>query len=396
MLIGRKIMMDKREINEDEKDLHSLQADETTNLKLNEQKVLYGLIAFPSQKDTDICSKLGMRKSTFSTIKTRLEEQKLFRRVMLPGFPRINAELFVILSARMALSNQDNEERLEMLSDVFNLFREDVFVIGESENLIVFSISKNFTNYDLNLQTLRQTGIKNKIFLRTGLNYQILPFETTRFERFFSYGPLINRLFNLKFDDSEADVDNLIYEDQLSKINSEKSDAKMIYEFSNTERKVFQGLLEHPDDSNRELAETIGVSKNTLASMKKNFLNENVIFPRVVPDLLKLGIKLLVFFFGQFDPDSTSGERQQGIEKCDDQFKPILLAVKDSEFYILYAVTSFEEYHSSSTKVMTYFSEKKLIAPNYNTVIFSLPHARIIKEHEYLPLVDKLIPYHKK
>ncbi len=387
-------MMDNRQ---DEKEFQLPQTDEQINLKSNEQKVLYGLIAFPSQKDTDICNKLGMRKSTFSTIKTRLEDAKLFRRVMLPGFPRINAELFVILSARMALSNQDNEERLEMLSDVFNLFREDVFVIGESENLIVFSISKNFTNYDLNLQTLRQTGIKNKIFLRTGLNYQILPFETTRFERFFSYGPLINRLFNLKFDDKDADSDNLVYEDQLSKINDDVgSNTNIIYEFSNTERKVFQGLLEHPDDSNRELAETISVSKNTLASMKKKFLTENVIFPRVVPDLLKLGIKLLVFFFGQFDPDSTSGERQQGIEKCDDQFKPILLAVKDSEFYILYAVTSFEEYHSSSTKVMTYFSEKKLIAPNYNTVIFSLPHARIIKEHEYLPLVDKLIPFPKK
>ena len=378
-------------------EVHSLQTDEQINLKTNEQKVLYGLIAFPSQKDTDICAKLGMRKSTFSTIKTRLEEQKLFRRVMLPGFPRINAELFVILSARMALSNQDNEERLEMLSDVFNLFREDVFVIGESENLIVFSISKNFTNYDLNLQTLRQTGIKNKIFLRTGLNYSILPFETTRFERFFSYGPLINRLFNLEFDDNDADVDSLIYEDQLPKsVSDDTSNSKIIYEFSNTERRVFQGLLEHPDDSNRELAETISVSKNTLASMKKKFHSENVIFPRVVPDLLKLGIKLLVFFFGQFDPDSTYGERQQGIEKCDNQLKPILLAVKDSEFYILYAVTSFEEYHSSSTKVMTYFSEKKLIEQNYNTVIFSLPHARIIKEHEYLPLVDKLIPINKK
>ena len=276
-------MMENRDANEDP-DISSLQMDEQINLKTNEQKVLYGLIAYPSQKDTDICAKLEMRKSTFSTIKTRLEEAKLFRRVMLPGFPRLYEELFFILSARMALSNQDNEERLEMLSGVFNLFREDVFVIGESENLIVFSISKNFTNYDLNLQTLRQTGIKNKIFLRTGLNYQILPFETTRFERFFSYGPLINRLFDLKFNNEDADKDSLIYEEQISQFSSPNSNIS--YDFSNTERKVFQGLLEHPDDSNRELAEKIEVSKNTLASMKKKFLSESVIFPRVVPDLL--------------------------------------------------------------------------------------------------------------
>ena len=35
-------------------EVHSLQTDEQINLKTNEQKVLYGLIAFPSQKDTDI------------------------------------------------------------------------------------------------------------------------------------------------------------------------------------------------------------------------------------------------------------------------------------------------------------------------------------------------------
>lgn len=362
------------------------------NLKLNEQKVLYGLIAFSSQKDTDICQKLGIRKSTFSTIKSRLDDQKLYQRIMMPGFPRINAEMFVILSAKMNLSRrslniQDNEERIDSLSSVFNLFREDVFVIGESENLIVFSISKNFTNYDLNLQTLRQTGIKNQIFLKTGLNYQILPFETTRFERFFSYAPLINRLFNLK-QEEETDNDQLIFE--------EYSDLdKIPYQFSSTERKVFQGLLEHPNDSNRELANKIGVSKNTLASMKKKFQTENVIFPRVVPDLLKLGIKLLIFFYGQFDPDSTYTDRVEGIKYCDSQLKPILLAVKDMEFYSLYAVTSFEEYHSLSTKVMTHFAEHKLIAPNYNTVIFSLPHATILKEHEYIPLVDKLIPFSK-
>ncbi|MHA2366540.1 MAG: MarR family transcriptional regulator, partial [Candidatus Hodarchaeales archaeon] len=62
---------------------------EPLNLKLNERKVLYGLIAYPSRRDTEICQKLDMRKSTFSTIKNRLENQKTFRRIILPGFPRI-------------------------------------------------------------------------------------------------------------------------------------------------------------------------------------------------------------------------------------------------------------------------------------------------------------------
>lgn len=357
---------------------------DTLKMKLNERKVLYGLIAYPSRRDTEICAKLDMRKSTFSTIKSRLEQQKTFDRKVLPGFPRINAEIFAITTARMSLSTQDTAERLEVLQQVLNLFREDIFAIGESENLAIFSISKNFTTFDRNIQLLRQTGYQNNIFLKNMISYHVLPFETTKFIRFFSYAPLIERLFNLKIDDEGSDPDSLIFEETIQ-----------FYNFSTTERKVFQGLLEFPDKSNRTLAEDIGVSKNTLAAMKKKFLAEKVLLPRVVPDLLKIGIKLLIFFFGQFEPGTTLTERQNGIENLDNTLKPILLATKDMEFYCMYAVTSFEEYHSLSTQVLKYFSERNIIGPNYSTVIFSLPHARILKQHEYLPLVEKLVPLNK-
>lgn len=352
---------------------------ETATLKLNERKVLYGLVAYPSRRDTDICAELEMKKSTFSTIKNRIED--MYTKVMMPGFPQINAELFIIMVARMTLSDGlDTNERLETLQQVLELFREDIYAVGEAENLVIFSISKNFTNYDRNLQLLRQTGFREKIFLRTGLNYHILPFETTRFIRFFSYAPLVNRLFELGFDDEAADHDSMDFEDTVQE-----------YAFSSTEKKVFQGLLRLPDESNRKLAEEIGVSKNTLAAMKKKFLQEGLLLPRVVPDLLKIGIRLLVFFFGQFEPDSTVTERQAGVNKCDEALKPILFALKDLDFYILYAVTSFEEYHALSTQVMIHFAGKRLVAPNYQTVIFSLPHARMLKQHEYIPLVDKLV-----
>ena len=51
--------------------------EETVKLSPNEKKVLVGLLRYPSRKDTEICSVLEMRKSTFSTIKSRLEEQQL-------------------------------------------------------------------------------------------------------------------------------------------------------------------------------------------------------------------------------------------------------------------------------------------------------------------------------
>jgi DNA-binding MarR family transcriptional regulator len=356
--------------------------DETVKLSPNEKKVLVGLIRYPSKKDTEICAILEMRKSTFSTIKSRLEEQKIYERISIPGFPKIGAELFCLTLARLSL-RFNSEERLEYLQEVLTLFREDVFALGEAENMMLLTITKNFTDFDRNNQLLAQTGSEKNIFLRTALKYLVFPFETTHFIRFFSYAPLISNLFNIE---SPSDVDNdkipendsLIYEESLEK-----------FKLSQTERKVFNGLLEFPDKSNRSLAEEINVSKNTLATIKKRYLEEQLVLPRIIPNLTKLGIKLMILFHGSFHSGTKISQRQLGIKKVDNTLNPILLLVKDLEFLILFATRNFEDYHAQITEVLHYFSEFSLVS-DHEITFFSLPHARILKDHQYLPLVEKL------
>ena len=301
-------------------------------LSPNEKKVLVGLLRYPSKKDTEICEILKMRKSTFSTIKSRLEQQELYNRVTIPGFPKIGAELFCMSTARLTL-RLNSQKRLERLQEVLELFREDIFSLGESENIVIFSVSKNFTDFDRNNQFLAQIGWENNIFLRSGLSYHVFPFETTQFVRFFSYAPLISRLFN-----AEGPLDkNYVSENDSLPYN----DNNELFHFSQAERKVFYGLLQYPNMSNRALADHINVSKNTLASIKKRFLDQNVLLPRVIPNLTKLGIRLLVLLYGFFRLETTISQRQKGIAKVDETLKPIILAVKDLEFIVVYAAQNF-------------------------------------------------------
>ncbi|MHA1991746.1 MAG: hypothetical protein ACW981_12855 [Candidatus Hodarchaeales archaeon] len=356
--------------------------DETVKLSPNEKRVLVGLLRYPSKKDTEICSILEMRKSTFSTIKSRLEEQKVYSRISLPGFPKIGAELFCVTLTRLSL-RLNSQERLEYLQEVLTLFREDVLALGESENMMLFSISKNFTDFDRNNQLLAQTGSEKNIFLRTALNYLVFPFETTHFIRFFSYAPLFSKLFNIDpISDNDPERipenDSLIYEETTER-----------FKLSQTERKVFNGLLEFPDKSNRALAEEINVSKNTLATIKKRYLDEQLILPRIIPNLTKLGIKLMILFHGSFHSGTKISQRQLGITKVDETLNPILLFVKDLEFLILFATRNFEDYHAQITEVLHYFSEFSLVS-DHEVTFFSLPHARNLKDHQYLPLVEKL------
>ena len=271
---------------------------------------------------------------------------------------------------------------MDRLHEFVELFLEDIFSLGESENIVIFSVSKNFTDFDRNNQFLAQIGWENNIFLRSGLSYHVFPFETTQFVRFFSYAPLISRLFN-----AENSLDkNYVPEDDSLPYN----ESNELFHFSQAERKVFYGLLQYPNMSNRALADQINVSKNNFASIKKRFLDQNVLLPRVVPNLTKLGIRLLVLLYGFFRLETTISQRQKGIAKVDETLKPIILAVKDLEFIVVYAAQNFEEYHALTTDVLQYFSEEKLVG-DHNYVIFSLPHAKNLKDHINLPIVEKLL-----
>ena len=59
-------------------------------LSQNEARVLHSLVRWPNLSDQAIHSEIGMKKSTFSSIKARLREHDYYRRYYIPNFPLIN------------------------------------------------------------------------------------------------------------------------------------------------------------------------------------------------------------------------------------------------------------------------------------------------------------------
>ncbi len=61
--------------------------DPLIDLSQNEARVLHSLVRWPDLTDQAIHSEIGMKKSTFSSIKTRLKEQDYYSRLFIPNFP---------------------------------------------------------------------------------------------------------------------------------------------------------------------------------------------------------------------------------------------------------------------------------------------------------------------
>ena len=115
-------------------------------LSQNEARVLHSLIKWPDYTDHAVHSQIGMKKSTFSSIKTRLKENNYFNRYYVPNFPNIGLELLVAMHGHLTRFTTI-EERMRVAEELLKGFVEDFHIASESNMAFNLSASENLTEY---------------------------------------------------------------------------------------------------------------------------------------------------------------------------------------------------------------------------------------------------------
>ena len=131
-----------------------------TELSANEARVLHSLVRWPNLSDQAIHSRINMKKSTFSSIKTRLKEQNYYDRYYVPNFPKIGFELFSVFFGKLNRYTTA-EERMRVAKDLLESFVEDFYIISENNVGFNFSVSENLTEHEKNLERFFETYIIN-------------------------------------------------------------------------------------------------------------------------------------------------------------------------------------------------------------------------------------------
>ena len=63
----------------------------------NERDVLNGLIAFPDLNDQQLAARLGLRYSTFCTIRKKLRDRDYYSTIKIPVMQKLGAEMFAVI-----------------------------------------------------------------------------------------------------------------------------------------------------------------------------------------------------------------------------------------------------------------------------------------------------------
>ncbi len=359
----------------------AFQSDESFKYNIplseNEKKVLHSLVRWPELSDQAIHSQINMKKSTFSSIKARLRERDFYRKYYIPNFPKIGFEMMLVMHGHLNRFTSF-EERFRVAGDLIRSFKEDFRVISESNKAFNLSVSENYTEFAKNQEKFFKVYSENKFLTREGMKTVVFPFEISRIRAFMDYEPLVARVCNLQPEP---------YEDKLVIPTGKVKPVKL----TRAERKVLVGLIQYSEESDTFIANEVGVSRNTVANAKRKFMKENIAFPRIVPNLEKLGLKLLVFTYRKFNAKTTLDERKEASRLVKRVLSPHFYVSKNLEGFLISAHSSFEEYNAALDEVMKFYMKNDYITEEPITYQISLPNMHKIKDFEFLDIVKKIL-----
>ncbi|MHA2502646.1 MAG: hypothetical protein ACXAE3_07245 [Candidatus Kariarchaeaceae archaeon] len=351
----------------------------SADLSENESRVLWALIRYPDLTDQAIHSLIKMKKSTFSSIKARLREQDYFQRYYVPNFPKIGFELFMIMFGQLnRFSTYD--ERMRIAGDTIKGFVEDFHVVSESNKAFNLSISENLTEYSKNQEQFYQIYSEQTFLTREGMRSEAFPFEITRVRTFMDYEALVARLFN--FESAPYSTDLIIPTGRIKEVKLSKA-----------EKKVLVGLVEFPEESDTHIADEVGVSRNTVANAKRKFAKQKIVFPKIVPNLEKLGLKIMVFTYRKFNARTTMSQREEAAELVRKNLAPHFYVSKNLDGFLISAHSSFEEYNRAMDAVMRYYLQNDYISEEPINYQISIPNMNTIKHFDFLPMVKKALGF---
>ncbi len=350
-------------------------------LNRNEKLVLYGLTEYPLLADQEICNIIDLKPSTFSTLKKKLFNEGYYRSSYDPILQHLGFEIVAIWYAKLNRSTKP-KERLAITRKEFMDSNELIVVLSESNQMILVSISKNISDHMAVFDRIVQL-YEYHDFLEGEMQCVLFPFEQSAIFTFFDFSALIDRLYKFRY--PQHDLLEL-------NINSPKIRCRVEHkDLTPLQKKVFLGLIRHPDLSDSSMAEEIGCSRQAIRTFRNQFIEEKLIKKRRIVNLEKLGFQILAMTHSKFNPHRPLNERKLCIQTIGRLQTPIFNIARDRESVMFTPFLNFKTYQANQEAVLSFCTEKQSLKEEPATILMSIPRIHEVKWLIYEPLVRKAL-----
>ncbi len=246
-------------------------------LTQKEKLCFWGLVRYPTLNDNDLSAKIGLKRSTITAIRNKLKKDRYFSTIVIPCFRQLGCELISVMYGEF-------NNRVEFHKEIFSelLKRPNiVYAYVTDTNFFLGFIEKNYTNFAQDNNEILDL-FEEKAILRTN-SVVHFPLDITTTIKMADFSGILKKIFNL-------DVNN-----ELEVCNPN------ILKLSNKEKLVLNALVKYPDKTDTFISEQINIARPTISSIKKKFLENNVIKVTNIPNLEKMPFEIMTLCHMKFN-----------------------------------------------------------------------------------------------
>lgn len=345
-------------------------------LTIKEKKTLYGIVRYPQFTDKKLSEKLGLKHSTITSIRLRLKDKELFRRLIVPYLQNSGCQMLAVIytsfNPLIPLT-----ERVEITGKTIEVFEEIFFSVGEQDKGFSLSFSQDYATVG------RINDIRTQIFGGRGLleeeypNMVLFPFDISRIYRFFDAAPLLQKAFQLDRENEQRTI-------HLDFLHTEDRD------FTETEKNVFCMMISYPEMSDSDIGREIGVSRHTVSRLRRRFEEHNLLKRICLPNLQKLGFEILAFYHIRFDPRNPPN-----LENDDPSLlmsdSTIFFASRMFEAVMISIYKNYDDYKTDLMKIMHMLKENHWICQDPIVRTYSLHTLAYMKDFKLASITHKIM-----
>jgi DNA-binding MarR family transcriptional regulator len=343
------------------------------SLTQKEKNTFYGLVRSPNLNDRALAELLDEKMSTVTSIRRRLRERGYYKKIRIPQFQNLDAEIMCVAHGSFKPVTPYGTEVLTKISEEVPA---TFFGLSNPYHFVMLGVSNCYTDARFTYDGYYKNAKFLKAIDENDLNFSYLPFSMTNIINFFDFAPLLKQLFEIGKD---------------LKVKAKKSPPPNEVSLTPTERKVFLGLVKYPELADKALAEKIKVSRQAASKMRKKFESDGLLRTAIIPNLAQLSLGMIIFTHYSVNPKKAVSLQEKGIVSVKEEMPNFFACSTPYEYYGLSAFTTYQEYERVSEKFFKMYSENKVLLRNPVMIPFSIEDLTYFRNHTYSKILKCML-----
>jgi DNA-binding MarR family transcriptional regulator len=349
-------------------------------LNKNEQIVFYGLIRYPLLNDRELATKLKLKMTTVTAIKNRLKKNKYYSTVRVPVLKYLGTELFSVMRTKFNPVHSE-DEMVKNISMLSNHAPEFVYGAYDSGDGFGFAYARNYSDMLEAIDLMSIAARKHKYIenIEPPLkDFFHFPLRNTKIYNYFDFGPILSREFNRKFGDEPDLLTSTFIEPKVTTL-------------TNIEKRVLHGLVSYPGLPDSKISEKINVTRQVISKLKKTFEDNGLIKTLKIPNFELFDYEILALTLINHDPTTTPDVRQEGLKRIMEEVPHIFVISGLLESMMLCLFKDFKEFQTVRSNVQKLYKETKVLLGEPIINLYSIRSLKILTNHQYGPIVKKVL-----